>query len=288
MKEEKKTLHHHVVLVTGASSGIGRETALAFARKGASVIVTARRRERLDGLVAEIEALGAAALAVAADIAEPDAARVVIEAAIAWAGRLDVIVNNAGQGMFGHALAVDRREAQRLFDLNFFAPLALAQAALPHLRRSRGAIVNVASAAGLVAMPLHAIYTGSKHAVVGFSQSLALELASQGVRVFAVCPGPVSTEFMDTVAGAAYGPGLGKRFAFFFDQPQTIARAIVAAATRRRSATIVPTWRSRLQVILGSMGFVSRMGGAIVARLWGESLAPEASAQADERPSLAA
>src|SRR5688572_15726768 len=126
-----------VVLVTGASSGIGRATALAYARQGASVIVTARRKERLDALVKEIEAAGGTGLAVAADIGAPGAAEAVVAEAIEWAGKLDVLVANAGRGMFATVEGAASVDIEALYRLNVLATISLARAALPHLEKTR-------------------------------------------------------------------------------------------------------------------------------------------------------
>jgi short-subunit dehydrogenase len=256
-----KKLNGKVALVTGASSGIGRATAFEMAAQGAKVVVTARRRELLDKLVGEITALGGEAVAVAADMADAEAPALLVAKTVEAFGGLDILVNNAGYGMQQLVSQVELADLRKLFEVNFFGVVALTRAALPELEKRKGAVVNVASVAGLVPMPLHAFYAASKFAVVGMSASLAFEAALDGVRVVTVCPGPVDTEFVDAVVGLKYDESLRTGAAkWFYDRPVTIAKSIVKAARRRTSGTVVPTWRSYVQVVISSLGPVTRIG----------------------------
>ena len=246
-------LKNKVALVTGASSGIGRAAALAFADAGADVVLVARRKERLDALAAEISSRGRRAYVIATDLGTTSNAEKMIDDAAAHFGRLDVVVNNAGYGMQKFFDETTLDDARRLFDLNFFSVVAASRAALPHLAKTGGAIVNVASVAGLSPMPLNVYYAASKHALVGFGDSLAFELQN-GVRVMTLCPGPVRTEFADSLHGLPFPKWLLELGAVLMDSPETIATAIVRASRRRRSQTIVPSWRSRMQLITSLLG----------------------------------
>ncbi|MEV0068531.1 SDR family oxidoreductase [Amycolatopsis sp. NPDC050768] len=183
-------LSGHVVIVTGAGSGIGRASAEAFAHAGAKVLVVGRRVEAL----VETAARHPAIEVHAADLARTGAAQSVVDAALHRWGRLDVLVNNAGI-FTGMPLADTTAEGvERLFAVNVVAPSLLARAALKPLRESRGAIVNVSSTFGHRPLAGASHYGASKAAIESLTRSWALELAPDGVRVNAVAPGPTESE----------------------------------------------------------------------------------------------
>src|SRR3972149_3566251 len=148
------SLAGRVAIVTGASSGIGRATALALAREGVPVALAARREDRLRELAAEIEAAGGEALVVPTDVSRRTDVERLVQAALERFGRLDIMVNNAGYGHYAAVEEVDEAEARRLFDVNFFGTLSGIQAALPVMRRQgSGHVINVASVVGRRAVP---------------------------------------------------------------------------------------------------------------------------------------
>ncbi len=171
-----------VVMITGASMGIGEAVARAFAGAGARVVLVARTIERLKSLAA---GLGAErALALPADLAtlveQPAGAEQLVEAALERFGRLDILVNNAGVGMYATVAAMGRRQFASLFAVNVFAPVYLAQAAAPQMRKQGGGqIINIASVAGKVALPWTGAYCASKFALHAFTDTLRIELREQ-------------------------------------------------------------------------------------------------------------
>ena len=189
-----------VALVTGASSGIGAATAELLAAQGATVVVAARRTDRLEELRKRIEDAGGSALVSEADVTERAQAEGVVQRTVDELGSLDVVVNNAGVMLLGPAEHAPIEEWERMVQLNVMGLLYVAKAALPHLLTSaqdhRGVadLVNVSSVAGRVARRGSAVYNGTKHAVGAFSEALRQEVTGRGVRVSLVEPGAVDTE----------------------------------------------------------------------------------------------
>lgn len=192
-----------VVLITGALTGIGRATALAFAREGADVIVSGRRDEAGHALAAELRGLGARAEYLRADVRVEADVRALVEQVVERFGRLDVAVNNAGtEGQLGLLTEQSEDNYRATFDTNVLGILlSLKHEMRVMLKQGHGAIVNLSSIAGQVGFPGASIYVASKHAVEGLTKSAALEGAAAGVRVNAVAPGPVQTEMLDRFTG---------------------------------------------------------------------------------------
>jgi short-subunit dehydrogenase len=184
-----------VVVVTGASAGIGRATALAFARSGSLLVLSARRRDLLEDLAAEIERHGGRARPVPADVTSDTDVAGLLEGTRAAYGRCDVLVNNAGVPGGGPFADAAPERIDSIVRTNLLGVLSVSRAFLPAmLEVERGHVVNVASIAGLVALPGAAVYSATKHAVVAFSEALDGEVRDRGVRVTAVNPGLVRTE----------------------------------------------------------------------------------------------
>ena len=184
-----------VAAITGASSGIGEATAVAFAREGAAVALAARRKDRLDALAETINGDGGRAVAFEADIGDEEQARGFVRGAADELGRLDVLVNNAGVMLLGPVEGVDTEQWRRMVDANVLGLLYCTQEAMPLLRDSgAGHIVNVSSVAGRTANFGSAVYNLTKWGVVGFSEALRQEALNSNIRVTAIEPGFVETE----------------------------------------------------------------------------------------------
>jgi short-subunit dehydrogenase len=193
-----------VIIVTGASSGIGEATARRLARAGAKVVISARRPERLETLARELDPAGANVLAVAGDVTAPGDREKLVAAARAKFGRIDGLVNNAGYGTRGPVEIVPVETIRKNFETNVFSLIALTQLVLPEMReRGTGCIVNIGSVAGKIARPLSSIYDATKHALEAITDGLRGELRPFGVRVSLIRPGFIITEFVDAANAAS-------------------------------------------------------------------------------------
>src|SRR5512135_625981 len=214
-----------VVIVTGASSGVGEAAARAFANAGAVVVLAARSQGRLASLAG---ALGG--LAVPTDVTRLDELRRLVDTTIAAYGRIDVVVNNAARNQRGEFDSLDPEAISGVIDTNLKAPMLLTRLALPHLRKTRGVVVNVASIAGHVPLPHESPYCASKWGLRGFTFAVRQEMGPAGVALCAVSPGPIATPFvLDDLENV---PDL------VFSQPiltaEQVADAVVACAVDRR------------------------------------------------------
>jgi len=188
------------VLITGCSSGIGRETARAFLEDGWDVYATARNP-------ADIETLGEAGCDIASlDVTDPDEIERVVDRIVDEAGRIDCLVNNAGYAQLGPVEDVPTERVERQFDVNVFGPHRLVREVLPHMRERRtGRIINVSSVAGRLSVPGMGVYSGSKFAMEGLTDALRPEVAEYGIDAVLVEPGPVDTAFVDRAADEIEG-----------------------------------------------------------------------------------
>ena len=222
------------VVVTGASSGIGRATAIEFARRGASVILAARRAELLEKTADECRGLGAPATVVVTDVRDREACR----SLIASAPRIDVLVNNAGYAIFDPAESANPDELRDMMETNYFGAVHCTQAVLPQmLERRDGTIVNVASITGLMGYARMSGYCATKFALVGWSEALRDELIRRGVRVALVCPSTTDTEFF---VKAERGTMPGASRLILAVSPERVARVICDAAESGTYRKIIP------------------------------------------------
>ncbi len=187
-------LEKRVAIVTGASRGIGRRIALTLAASGARVALAARSREALDAVRGEIETAGHRAEAFPADMACEAEIVDLVRNTVDVFGRIDIVVNNAGIGLFGQLAETTSETWERVMAVNARGPFLLCREALPHLRRQPVShIVNITSVVGVKGYANQSVYSASKHAVMGFTKALAREEQNNGVRVHAICPGGVDT-----------------------------------------------------------------------------------------------
>jgi NAD(P)-dependent dehydrogenase (short-subunit alcohol dehydrogenase family) len=203
-------LENASVVVTGAGSGIGRATALRFAREGAKVLIADLNAGGAKAVAEEIRAAGGTAVTVTGDLSEQDVVDEVVATAVASFGGLDVLVNNAGiMDRMGATADVTDAEWERLIRVNLTAPFLLTRAALPHmLAKGKGAIVNTASEAGLRGSAAGTAYTVSKHGVVGLTRSTAVMYRDQGIRTNAIAPGGTATGLVVDADAGAPGPAV--------------------------------------------------------------------------------
>jgi short-subunit dehydrogenase len=238
----------HVVLVTGASTGIGAAAARMFAAEGAKVVLAARGREALDALAAELRAAGHHAEAVPTDVGDMQALRGLVARAVDWGGRLDVLVNNAGVNHRGEIEHLTPEQLAQIVQVNLAAPIVLSRLCLPHLQRSRGAIVNVASLAGRIPVVHEATYSATKFGLRAFTFALAEELRPAGVRVSVVSPGPVDTGFI--MEDLDHVPDL------VFSQPMSTAEQIAGLVVECAVDGRVERMRPELGGRLATLGYL--------------------------------
>jgi NADP-dependent 3-hydroxy acid dehydrogenase YdfG len=244
-------LRRAVVAVTGASAGIGRATALAFARAGARLVVAARRADRLAELVDEIRKGGGEAVAVETDVADPAQVDRFVQAAVSTFGRLDVLVNNAGYGARGRVEATPVAAYEQLMRVNYLGTVYGCQSAIPVMRRQgAGVIINVSSIVGHRSLPTGGAYAATKAAQISLTEALRVELRGTGVFACSVHPIGTDSEFGDVVAresGHDVGGAVGPQ-----QKSEAVAEAIVRCARRPRPE-VYPYRMSRVLVWLNAM-----------------------------------
>lgn len=233
MKLSLRPLDQQVVVITGASSGIGLTTALAAAAQGARLVLAARSVQTLEDLAVDLNEAGTEAVSVVCDVGERAQVQRVADVAIERFGRIDTWVNNAGLSIYGRLDEVAQEDSQRLFQVNFWGVVHGSLAALPHLRARGGALINVGSEASEAAIPLQGMYAASKHAVKGFTDALRIELEADGapVSVTLIQPTAVDTPFPDHAGNyLTWQPKLPTPMI----EPEKVADAILDAAISPR------------------------------------------------------
>jgi len=236
----KKTLSGSVVLITGASSGIGEACAIRFAQEGCRVILAARRAERLKDLAHRIQDAGGQALPVVTDVSQYSSLSNLVQTVLAKWGRVDILFNNAGFGRLKFLEELDPiQDIQTQLHVNLLGLIQLTREVLPHMiKRSSGHIINMASLAGLAAMPTYSIYAASKYGVRGFTDALRREVKVWGIDVSGIYPGAVITEFDDhSEAMRKTGIHTPKFLTLSADE---VAKEVVKLAHHPRPMVVIP------------------------------------------------
>ena len=246
-------LDGQVVIVTGASAGIGEAASRRLAVEGATVVLAARRGDRIEALKREIESSGGRALAVVCDVTSPQDRERLVQETMRAHGRIDGLVNNAGFGQRGPIELVPIEAIRQNFETNLFSLIALTQLVIPIMRGQRsGRIVNISSVAGQIARPLSSVYDATKHALEAISDGLRGELAPFGIKVVIIEPGFIITEFLGVATENARpilenaGPytesvdrlaGVLQRMRKLAGRPEDIAEVILKALSARSPRT---------------------------------------------------
>ena len=242
------SLRARVALVTGASKGIGRATALRLAQDGANMVIAATSNDLLEKVKGELEGLGAESIAVRCDVTHLSECEDLVQQALSRFGHIDILVNNAGVGFSGKIVDSDPKEAEQMVKVNILGVYYMTRLVLPSMiEQGRGDIVNIGSVAGLKYSPNFAIYSATKFAVRAFSEALRNEVQQYNIRVTLVHPGMTKTAFFDsfTKGGSPVPVDKGEIL-----RPEHIADAIHLALTRPEGSalnemTVRPTWQER-------------------------------------------
>ncbi|MCL1465071.1 SDR family oxidoreductase [Argonema galeatum] len=241
------------VLITGASQGSGKATALLFARNGYDVVLAARQPDRLETVAQEIQSLGRSALAISTDMGDFQQVQTLVNKALQTFGNIDILINNAGICLTAPMEKTSLSDWQKIMDTNFWGYVYAIQAILPHfLERNTGTIINVGSIGGKMPLPQMTAYCASKYAITGLTESLRLELFPKGIQVCAVHPGVINSNFMeramfrggDESETEARRQQMSKLLeSSWVSKPEDIANAIWDAVQNKRSEVVVgPTF----------------------------------------------
>jgi short-subunit dehydrogenase len=243
-KKMTESLKNKVVLITGASSGFGADTARYFAKEGCTVVLAARRMERLTALEQQIQADGNRAIAIGLDVTDQSQINNIVKTVLGSFGRIDILFNNAGFGRLDWLETLDPdSDINEQINVNLIGLIQIARAVLPSmLARRSGTIINMSSVAGLIPAPMYSIYAATKYGVRGFTDALRREASPLGVHVCGIYPGPALTEFSQKTGNNKAIKKYIKTPGWIYMNSSFVARRIVSLAKHPRRALILPWW----------------------------------------------
>ena len=264
--------HDKVVIVTGASAGLGRSIAGAFATAGAKVVLAARQQGPLTTAANELKARGHDALAVSVDVTNESDVRALVEQTCQHFGRIDVLVNNVGRSARGALLDTTPEDFENLLELNLLAAVRCTRAAAEMLIQQQGSIVNIASLAAKSAARYLGAYPASKFALAAYTQQLRLELAPQGVHVMLVCSGPIARDNaeqryeaqLEGFPAEAAQPGAGVKAKAI--KPGVLAQRIIKACEQRKPEIVVP---GKARILFALAQLCPKLGDKLLLRMTG-------------------
>lgn len=262
-----KVFEEHVVIITGASSGIGRELAFQLADQGAHLVLAARRADDLETTAEQCREKGARALVVPTDVVRDESCRALIEATVAEFGRIDTLINNAGISMWNRFEdCEDLEPMRRITEVNYYGAVMCTRYALPELRKTSGRLVGISSLTGVTGVPTRTFYAASKHAMMGFFDSLRIELMDSGVSVTMICPGFVATDIrrLDGQGGHADNNLVDERRAMPVDV--CCQQIIAAAAARKREVIMTSRGKLGRWLKLIAPGMIDRIARKVIER----------------------
>jgi short-subunit dehydrogenase len=246
-----KKLEHSVAIITGASSGIGRETANLLARKGVKLVLAARREDKLKEVAKEINSLGSEALIIPTDVSDQTQVEHMVQRALEKFGRVDILVNNAGFGQFASIEETSSEDMLEIMGVNLMGTFYTTKAVLPQMKKQgSGHIINVSSVAGKRGFPFLGAYCATKFAMNAISEALRIELTGTGICVSLVYPVTTRTEFFDVLKNRT-----GRRFEppkIFSQSAHQVARAIVECAENPKPE-VLPFPLARLLIVINAI-----------------------------------
>lgn len=254
-------MNDKIVLITGASSGIGKALAFAFGRAGARIVICARKADALDIVRVELEQAGITVLALTADVSVEADVKQLIDQTIAQFGRLDILINNAGISMRSMLIDTDPAVIQKVMDINFMGTVYATRYALPYITQSKGSIVGISSIAGFRGLPVRAGYSASKFAMNGFLEAVRTELLHTGVHVLTACPGFTASNIR-VAALDAHGQAKGETMR---DEENMMSAEECAdhilRAVKSRKRELILTGQGKLTVFLNKLlpSFMDKM-----------------------------
>lgn len=265
----RKFLQDKVVVVTGASSGIGEAMAREYAKMGAKVVMAARRENELRRIATEIEQAGGKVVYVVCDVTREEECRHLVDVAVDRFGRIDIMICNAGLSMRALFDDCDLKVLHRLMDVNFWGTVNCTKYALPHLQKSRGSLVGISSVAGLHGLPGRTGYSASKYAMTGFLDTIRVENLKRGVHVMTACPGFTATNVrLSALTADGTQQGETPRDEGKMMMPEEVAH-IVARGLKRRKRLCLMEWEGR------ATHFLKKLFPGLVDKLFYQAMANE-------------